>query len=347
MNRNHTLLTLLAVVLLASCGTKQGDTKQESTQPTAMEYAERMRAMATGNDADANFIIISKETMTLSLYDGDMRLISCFPVAMGKEAGDKQEAGDRRTPEGKFSITAIEPAAHWAHDFGDGRGAVTGAYGNWFIRFDTPHQGIGIHGTMDESIIGRRATEGSIVLRSNDLDSLRAMICPNMSVEIEPLGVVRDLEPEVIAEVEPEVAETTTPEEVVAVEEPKPAVERSPEVAPRESGDEVWHTVVDGDLVGRIAKHYGVSLAEIKRLNPNLDVDRIAIGQRIKVRGGAAATTTTELSTPTAEVWHTIAEGELVGRIAKQYGVSLAEIKRLNPNLDVDRVAIGQRIRIR
>ena len=65
----------------------------------------------------------------------------------------------------------------------------------------------------------------------------------------------------------------------IAEEEAKPApapVEAKP--------GEVWHTVEDGDLVGRIAEKYGTSTRSIKELNPDLNVDRISIGQRIRVK---------------------------------------------------------------
>ena len=44
------------------------------------------------------------------------------------------------------------------------------------------------------------------------------------------------------------------------------------------------HTVVDGDLVGRIAQKYGTTSAKIAELNPDINIDRISIGQRIRVK---------------------------------------------------------------
>ena len=124
-----------------------------------------------------------------------------------------------------------------------------------------------------------------------------------------------------------------------------------------DDSDVVWHTVVDGDLVGRIAKQYGTTTARIAELNPDIDVDRIAIGQRIKVlerNSHAGAAPMTEDVTPATnpatesggEVWHTVVDGDLVGRIAKQYGTTTARIAELNPDMNVDRIAIGQRIRV-
>lgn len=44
-----------------------------------------------------------------------------------------------------------------------------------------------------------------------------------------------------------------------------------------------WHTVRSGDTVSAIAKKYGKSQSAIVKLNPGLKVDRISIGQKIRV----------------------------------------------------------------
>ena len=44
-----------------------------------------------------------------------------------------------------------------------------------------------------------------------------------------------------------------------------------------------WHTVRSGDTISGIALKNGKSLAQIKKLNPGLDVNRIRIGQKIRV----------------------------------------------------------------
>jgi len=127
--------------------------------------------------ANASFIVVSKEEMVLSLYDYKGKVLGKYPVACGKNLGDKQVKGDMRTPEGVFTIWDIQNATHWGYDFGDGKGEIKGAYGPYFIRLLTPnHQGIGIHGTHDEESIGTRATEGCIRMKNKDLEELVKMI---------------------------------------------------------------------------------------------------------------------------------------------------------------------------
>lgn len=48
----------------------------------------------------------------------------------------------------------------------------------------------------------------------------------------------------------------------------------------------VYHIVKPGDLASRIARRYGLTLDELQRLNPNRDLNRIKVGERLLVRVG-------------------------------------------------------------
>ena len=136
---------------------------------------------------NATFIVISKEEMSLTLYDYKGTILEKYPVACGKNWGNKQNQGDMKTPEGTFSVCDIQKADHWKHDFGDGAGGIPGAYGPFFIRLLTPgHQGIGIHGTHDENSIGTRATEGCVRMKNKDLEKLVKKIKIGTVVVITP-----------------------------------------------------------------------------------------------------------------------------------------------------------------
>jgi len=137
-------------------------------------------------------IVIIKSEFTLYLYKGDS-LQKSFPVAIGKNEGDKERAGDLKTPEGTFIISEIRNSISWVHDFNDGKGKIKGAYGPWFFRLNTESTrtlsgktwiGIGIHGTNDESSIGTRISEGCIRLRNQDIEELRDIVNVGMAVEI-------------------------------------------------------------------------------------------------------------------------------------------------------------------
>jgi LysM repeat protein len=138
--------------------------------------------------------------------------------------------------------------------------------------------------------------------------------------------------------------------DVVAAE---PVAEQSKAVEATKSEDgEVWHTVSDGELLGRIVRSYGTTIAEVKRLNPNINVDRLSIGQRILISCGGEAAPKVESVAPKVvegddEVWYTLEKGDLVGRVAQRFGTTSKRIAELNPDINIDRVRDGQRIRIK
>lgn len=136
---------------------------------------------------NACFILISKQEMKLRLIDYKGKELFSAPVATGINAGNKKKVGDMRTPEGVFQVSDIQQSAHWKHDFGDGKGAVDGAYGDYFIRLAVPgHKGIGIHGTHLPESIGTRASEGCIRMNNEDLNKLVPLIHPPVTVVITP-----------------------------------------------------------------------------------------------------------------------------------------------------------------
>jgi lipoprotein-anchoring transpeptidase ErfK/SrfK len=135
-------------------------------------------------ERDRRWIRIVKSRYTLLLYRGT-EVERSYPIAVGKNGGNKTRSGDNRTPEGRFSVDRVQDASSWTHDFGDGKGPIRGAYGPWFIRLKTGWQGIGIHGTHDPLSIGGRVSEGCIRMRNQDVSDLRARVAPGMLVVIE------------------------------------------------------------------------------------------------------------------------------------------------------------------
>ena len=139
------------------------------------------------------FIVISKLEQKLYVceaIENDTVRIAEYPVCLGKNMGPKQKKGDMKTPEctweQPFSISQIQDASTWVHDFGDGRGAIL-SYGHWFMRLLTPgFSGIGIHGsTNNEDSVPGRASEGCIRLRDDDLLLLKEQYAyKNMKVII-------------------------------------------------------------------------------------------------------------------------------------------------------------------
>ena len=44
--------------------------------------------------------------------------------------------------------------------------------------------------------------------------------------------------------------------------------------------------------------------------------------------------------------YHTVKSGETVSAIGRKYGLTLSKIKQLNPGLNVDKIRLGQKIRV-
>lgn len=168
-----------------------------------LSFAGQARPISGQTSPEAVRIEISKADLTLTVYgtDGECNCEGCdcedcrcneiviasYPVALGKNIGNKQRVGDMRTPEGDFTVQQIQNASSWTHDFRDGKGVIRGAYGPWFVRLLTPpHKGIGIHGTHDPASIGTRATEGCIRLRNGDLQEFIKFVRVGLPVTVSP-----------------------------------------------------------------------------------------------------------------------------------------------------------------
>ncbi len=131
------------------------------------------------------WIFADKANFRLYLVDGN-KVLDSWGICVGQVPGNKRKSGDRRTPEGTFTVQQIQPANTWTHDFKDGKGVIKGAYGPWFIRLKTGWKGIGIHGTHDPNSIGTMATEGCIRLKNEDVEKLKPQVTVGMRVVIGP-----------------------------------------------------------------------------------------------------------------------------------------------------------------
>lgn len=99
------------------------------------------------------------------------------------------------------------------------------------------------------------------------------------------------------------------------------------------------HTVVKGDNLYNISKKYGMSLKDLMALNPSVQDGKLKIGDVLKISKNAKTTSAENLvSTPS--------EGRKLGKITikpkqtlygltKQYRISEADLRKLNPNLEM------------
>ncbi len=110
-----------------------------------------------------------------------------------------------------------------------------------------------------------------------------------------------------------------------------------------------YHKVSSGETLGTIASRYGTTVAEIQRIN-GLRSTKIYVGQRLKVKKGASTTNSTptqSTTTSSGKKYYTVRSGDTFGRIAQRYRMTQSQLKRLNPGININRLSIGQRIRVK
>lgn len=216
MNIRH-ILSTLALMLTLGAGSALADLRPAAVDSVADDAPQKssltpyaMTSVTVGkktyNVADINdvrtvyktdvvrgncFIVISKHEYRLYVYEkvaSDTVLVAHYPVCYAKRTGQKTKSGDMSTPDGSmknyFTISQIQNASSWTHDFKDGRGTIK-AYGPWFMRLSLTkatnlneavrsNRSIGIHGSSGnrESVPGNDS-EGCIRLRNEDVDHLK------------------------------------------------------------------------------------------------------------------------------------------------------------------------------
>lgn len=106
------------------------------------------------------------------------------------------------------------------------------------------------------------------------------------------------------------------------------------------------YTIRSGDSLWKIARNNGTSVSKIQSLNPRLNSNRLQIGKSIRIPSSASATShITQRSSGKASNY-TIKSGDTLGAIASRTGMRLSELVRANPEINPDRIRIGQRILI-
>ena len=102
-----------------------------------------------------------------------------------------------------------------------------------------------------------------------------------------------------------------------------------------EKSDTSVYYVKKGDSLYGIAKSYGVSVEDIKRLN-NLSNNNLSIGQELLIPGLSSE------NVPSVKVY-TVVKGDSLYKIANLYGVSVDELKSSN-KLSSSVLSIGQQL---
>ena len=146
---------------------------------------------------------------------------------------------------------------------------------------------------------------------------------------------------------------SSIPVETVKAVTPVPV--QSNETAPGDDRKLIEHTVAPKEFLGKIAEKYGTTVDEVKRAN-NLSNNNLRIGQILiipatkntedsKVINISNAAPVEQVTSVNAAGTHTVLRNETIFTIAKQYGVTAYQLRKLN-DLPDNAISIGQVLKV-
>lgn len=154
--------------------------------------------------------------------------------------------------------------------------------------------------------------------------------------------------PEAVAKAEPAKTEPAKTEPAKATKAKKPVTTTS-------TTFEI-HKVKPGESLSAVADQYGVSMNDLKAWNENtIHGNTLLSGTKLKIysespsKGDAKKSSRNSRSSrgrskPTA---HSVKKGETLEAIAKRHGMSVSEIKKLNPKLKETQMQIGAKVKVK
>ncbi|VEI12524.1 LysM peptidoglycan-binding domain-containing protein [Trueperella bialowiezensis] len=140
---------------------------------------------------------------------------------------------------------------------------------------------------------------------------------------------------------------------------PAPAPKAAP--APQAAPAGTTYTVKAGDTLGKIARQHGTTVAKLAADNNIANRNIIRVGQRLTI--GQAAPAPAPAATPApapapapkaapapqaapAGTTYTVKAGDTLGKIARQHGVSVAQLSAANGISNPNRIYVGQKLTI-
>jgi LysM repeat protein len=97
------------------------------------------------------------------------------------------------------------------------------------------------------------------------------------------------------------------------------------------------YVVQRGDTVAKIATRFGMTIADVVKLNALVDPNRIEVGQVLLVRA--------VVTTPPAT--YTVQSGDTLYKISVRFNVSMNTIVTLNNITNVNRIFVGQVLKLK
>lgn len=138
--------------------------------------------------------LADKSDRVVVFYDGNAREIARIPAAFGMNPGRKGREGDKRTPEGDYTLTPARPSDQW----------------HWFMPISYPNEqdvaralnmgrdprnlggAIGLHASGDGFLhqvrqsFGENWTLGCIAISNDDMRQVRTIVRRPIPIRIQP-----------------------------------------------------------------------------------------------------------------------------------------------------------------
>jgi LysM repeat protein len=112
---------------------------------------------------------------------------------------------------------------------------------------------------------------------------------------------------------------------------------------------ETVHVVKGGENLSTIAQSYGYSMIELAAYNGIANPNIVFVGQKIAIPSSGAVPQTLPRATaalPGAEGYYTVSGGETLSQIAKNHGMTTADLMRLNGIENANMIHVGQKLRL-
>lgn len=193
------------------------------------------------------------------------------------------------------------------------------------------HQHVVQRGDSVSAIAMRYGTSTGAVLAANRLSATTAL-APGRTLLI-PAGPSVD----------------AVPEAVLASRAPRVADEPEPTSTRRTS-----YRVRPGDTLGKIASRHGTSIAKLAEWNGLRNRNRIHVGQRLTIHGSSSGSSSVSSSSASSSrrsassrvTHHVVRRGDTLSAIARQHGLSVSQLRRLNGLGSSNIIRPGQRLRV-
>ncbi len=124
--------------------------------------------------------------------------------------------------------------------------------------------------------------------------------------------------------------------------------------APVARAEDDVHIVAQGESLGYIARHYNISVRELVAGNGLANPNVIVPGQRLVIPGLATAVDTqanmqlvaAAKALPSGDGYHVVRRGDTLSQIARNNGLELSDVMRLNGLTNANFLWVGQKLRV-